>query len=297
MEITAFHPFLSEQAKYEYLSYYDQRAKAWPIASETSMVSTFLGETFVRISGPENAPTLVLLPGSVFNSLMWMRNIEALSKLYRTYAVDNIYDCGRSVYSRAPKNPEDFVQWLDELFTALNLGDRINLIGLSYGSWLAHQYALRFPRRLAKIVLLAHPAIVSMDKGFIFRMLLAFVSPRYYANFVYWLLQDTAQMDEAGQKFVQEIFGDMQLAGRCYKPKAMVIPKVMKDIALGGLQVPALFLMGKNEKTFSPQKAIQRINRLAPHLQTEMLAGAGHDLNLAQADLVNRKVLEFLQSP
>jgi len=295
METSAHHPFLSAQAKDAYLSYYDQRAKAWPVASETRLVDTFLGRTFVRISGPAGAPPLVLLPGSVFNSLMWIPNIAALSAHYRTYAVDNIYDCGRSIYTRAPRNAEDFVRWLDELFTALGLGDGIHLMGLSYGSWLTHQYALRFPQRLAKIVLLAHPAVVPMNAGFLLRLLLAFVSPRRFSDFVYWLLRDTAEKDEAGQKLVADIFGDMQLAGTCYKPKAVVAPKVVKDHELRDLRVPALFLMGEHEKTFPQQKALQRLNRLAPHLQTETIPGAGHDMNLAQADLVNEKVLAFLK--
>lgn len=256
------------------------------------MVETSFGQTFVRISGPVHAPPLVSLPGSVFDSLMWISNIEALSREYRTYAVDNIYDCGRSIYSRDLKTPEDFVQWLDELFTALNLGDQINLMGLSYGSWLTHQYALHFPQRLRKIVLLAHPAIVTANMGFIFRFLLAILSPAYFQRFAYWLLQDTSQTNEP---LVKEIFGDMKLAATSYKPKATVVPKIMKDEQLRDLQVPALFLMGEHEKTFSQEKAIQRLNKTAPHLRTDLVANAGHDLNLAQADLVDKKILDFLR--
>jgi pimeloyl-ACP methyl ester carboxylesterase len=295
MDIPPFHPFRSEKAKKEYLSYYGQRAEGWPIPSETKLVNTFFGQTFVRISGPHNAPPLVLLPASVFNSLMWMPNIEALSSQYQTYAVDNIYDCGRSIYTHPLKSPEDFTNWLDELFTALELGDHINLMGLSYGSWLTHQYALRFPQRLTKIVLLAHPAIAPMNMGFISRLLLAFISPSRFKNFVYWLFEDTVQKDEHSQKIVDSIFGDMQLAGKCLKPKATVNPTMMKDKDLRDLRTPALFLMGENEKTFSSQKAIQRLNKIVPQIQTESIPHAGHDLNYAQADLVNQKVLTFLK--
>jgi pimeloyl-ACP methyl ester carboxylesterase len=45
------------------------------------------------------------------------------------------------------KKPDDFVQWLDELFTALEL-DKINLMGFSYGGWQASLYAISFPQRL-----------------------------------------------------------------------------------------------------------------------------------------------------
>ena len=295
MELETFHPFRSAQAQQEYLAYYDQRAKGWTVASESKLIDTSFGQTFVRISGMGNASPLILLPASVFNSLMWIPNIEALSKEYRTYAVDNIYDCGRSIYTRVLSKPEDLVNWLDELFTSLELGDHINLMGLSYGSWLAHQYALRFPKRVRKIVFLAHPTLVPMNKVFLLRLLLSFISPYLFRSFVFWLFQDTARKDEYSKSLVESIYGDMHLAGKCFKPKAMVNPTAIKDSELRDLPVPALFLAGVNEKTFSPHKAIQRLNSVAPQIKTEIIPAAGHDLSFAQADLINQKALEFLE--
>jgi len=132
--INEYHPFRSEAAKKEYLEYYDTKSKEWPIESEERMVSTLYGQTFVRISGPKNAPPIVLLPGGGTSSLMWKNNIVALSKNYRTYALDDIYDWGRSIYTKRMGCPEYITKWLDELFTALELEDSINLIGASYGA-------------------------------------------------------------------------------------------------------------------------------------------------------------------
>jgi pimeloyl-ACP methyl ester carboxylesterase len=295
METSAYHPFRSSQAQDEYLTHYDERAKGWPVKSETRLVSTSFGQTFVRISGPRDSSPLVLLPGSVLNSLMWIPNVRDLSREYCTYAVDNIYDCGRSIYTRAFKTPDDFTQWMDELFTVLELGDQINLLGLSYGSWLINKYALRFPHRLNKIVMLAHPAIVSVNIKFVFYIISSLVSPRYFEKFIYWLLEYAAQKDEASKRFMQDTFKDMQLTAKCFVPKATVIPTVVKDSELTGLQIPTLFLMGGNEKTFPYQKALQRINKIAPHLKTEIIPNAGHGLSFVQADLVNKRVLEFLK--
>jgi pimeloyl-ACP methyl ester carboxylesterase len=291
----SYHPFRSVSAQEEYLTRYDRMAEKWPIASESRLVETSFGQTFVRISGPGGAQPLVLLPGSVLHSLMWRPDIAALSKQYQTYAVDNIYDAGRSIYSRPLKSLDDFVHWLDELFTALELGDRINLMGLSYGAWLTGQYALHFPKRLAKIVLLAHPAIVTMQPGFVFRFLLGFVSPHYFKNFIYWLFEDSVRKDAASRELVEDVLEDMRLAGQCFKPKAMVVPKVMEDRELQNIKVPALFLIGQNEKTYSPQKAIQRLNTVAPHIQAEIIPHAGHDLTFVQAEMVTGRVLEFLK--
>ena len=122
MEMKAYHPFRSASAKEQYLKLYDRRAEKWPVVSKTRMVDTSYGKTFVRISGPAGAPPLVLLHGFGGNSLQWMPNIVALSENYRTYAVDNIYDNGRSIYPRKIEIPDDFISWLDELFTALKQG-------------------------------------------------------------------------------------------------------------------------------------------------------------------------------
>ena len=50
--------------------------------------------------------------------------IEALSQDFRIYAVDAIYDDGRSVNSRPVKTTEDATGWLDRLFEALGLTER-----------------------------------------------------------------------------------------------------------------------------------------------------------------------------
>lgn len=294
MEIAAFHPFRSEETRHAYLAHYDCTAEKWPAASQTSRVDTSLGETFVRISGPAGAQPLVLLPGSVLHSLMWIPNIEALSRRYRTYAVDHIYDSGRSVYTKPPKSPDDLTGWLDELFTALGHENGIHLMGLSYGAWLASLYAIRHPERVGKIVLLAHPAIVPMRRAFVLRFLLGFASEGGYKRFTSWLFEDALRQDESRRWLVRDLLEDMYLAGKCYKPKSMVLPKTLTDRELQEIRVPALFLAGENEKTFSPQKAVQRLNRAAPAVRTEIIPGAGHDLSFVQAGVVNQKVLEFL---
>lgn len=295
MKLDSYHPFRSAQAKQAYLDYYDRRAESWPVDCEERLVTTSVGQTFVRISGAHHLPPLVLLPASVFNSLMWIPNIESLSQQYRTYAIDNIYDCGRSIYARTLTSPEDLIQWLDELFTVLDLGNDVNLMGLSYGSWLAHRYALQFPQRVRRLVLLAHPTVVAMNADFVIRLLFSFVSPQLFRSFVYWLFEDTARKDMESQSLVECIYTDMQLAGKCYKPKAMINPTSINDSELHELQTPTLFLVGENEKTFSPYKAKQRLNMVAPQIKTELIAQAGHDLNFAQSKLINKTVLEFLK--
>ena len=299
MELPAYHPFRSAGAKERYLAYYDHMAERWPVASEPRMLDTAYGRTFVRVSGPAGAPPLVLLHGAGGNSLMWLPNVEALSACHRTYAVDTIDDCGRSVYARPLTCADDFVRWLDELFTALDLREPIDLVGLSYGGWLTGQYALRLPGRLDKIVLLAPAGIVlPLSMGFIVRAVPCLVPLRYFTQrFMYWLAQDLARKDEAGRELVEDLTDGAFMALRCFKRNRPANPTVLTDEELRGIKVPVLYLVGEHEKIYSAQKAVERLHKAAPQIQAEIMPNAGHDLTAVQSELVNRKVLEFLGAP
>jgi pimeloyl-ACP methyl ester carboxylesterase len=299
IKMSAHHPFRSEKAKERYLKLYDIRAKEWPVASETRMAPTAYGHTFVRVSGPAITPPLVLLHGVSGASLQWMPNIGALSKSFRVYAVDNIYDYGRSVYTRIIKSPDDYVVWLDELFDALALRDKIHLMGLSYGGWLASQYALRFPQRLDKMVLLAPVGtVLPLRAEWILRALLcALPHPYFTKRFMYWLLEDLVHKDAASRRMVDEWVEESHIALRSFKPKRMAHPTILTDVELRHIKAPTLYLVGENEKLYSAQKAVERLRKAAPQIEAEVIPKAGHDLTFVQAELVNRKVVDFLERP
>ncbi|HLF75732.1 MAG TPA: alpha/beta hydrolase [Anaerolineales bacterium] len=296
MKLSASHPFRSARAKAEYQALYMERAKAWPVASETKLIETPSGQTFIRLSGRFTDPPLILLPGSRGTSLTWIPNIAALSAHYRTYALDSIYDFGLSVSRRNIKKPGDLVTWLDEVLTVLVPEGSLSLVGLSYGGWLASQYALRFPERLHKVVLLA-PAATVLPVSFtlILRALLTLIPlPGFRQQFYYWLLQDTVRSGETGRAYVDEAVADWAAAERCFGPLPMVPATVLEDKVLQGSRVPCLFLVGENEKMYSARKAVKRLNRVAPRIKTELIPGAGHDLSIIQADLVTRTIVGFL---
>jgi pimeloyl-ACP methyl ester carboxylesterase len=298
-EMTEYHPFRSERARERYLAIYDEREKTWPVPFETKTIETSFGSTYVRISGPENASALVLLHGGGGNSLQWIPNVADLSQRHRVYAIDNIYDHGRSIYTRAMESPEDFVSWLEEVFTNLDLVNEVNLVGLSYGGWITSQYALNYPERLEKIVLLA-PAgtVLNISSDWLGQATLCFLPHRYFTKkFMFWMLEDFVNQNEENRKIVDEWSEEAYFAARSFKPKSLVPPHVLSNSELLHITVPVLFLVGEHEKIYSPEEAVDRLNLVAPKIQTEIIPNAGHDLTIVQADLVNEKILEFLESP
>jgi pimeloyl-ACP methyl ester carboxylesterase len=297
-KVSEHYPFKSETAKERYLDYYDKRAQEWPVDSESRMVETSFGKTFVRICGLPSGPPLVLLPSVSASSLIWLPNVQALAEQYRIYAVDNIYDFGRSVNTRSIKNSDDMVNWLDELFTALDLGDRINLVGLSFGGWLTSQYSLKRPNRVNKAVWLAPVATICEIPGeWAWRAIISVLPHRYFMNkfMVEWLFEDLSERnDEISVSQLDKIVDDAMMGLKCYKFRMPVTPSVLTDNELQGIRVQTLFLVGENEKLYPANRAVERLNTLAPQIQTEIIPNAGHDLTIVQADMVNRKILDFL---
>jgi pimeloyl-ACP methyl ester carboxylesterase len=298
MKHSSYHPFKSQKKKERYLKHYKMRELAWPVASESITVDTSFGQTFVRVSGSVNTKPLVLLPSAAATSLFWKPNIEALSKSFRVYAVDNIYDFGRSVYTRAITSAGDMMNWLDGLFDALGLENNINLMGLSHGAWLTSQYALHSPNRLNKIVLCAPPAtIYPLPGAWAWYGITALIPHRYFLmNMTRWMFKDLMQKkDEASKKLINDLVEDAFIGLRCYKLKMPVAPTVLSDEELRSIKAPALFLVGENEVIYPAHKAIQRLNTVAPNIKTKLIQNAGHDLTIVQAEIVNRIVIEFLE--
>ena len=299
-KLPSYHPFKSEKAKEQYLNYYDSRAVQWPVASESKFVETSFGKTFVRISGPTGSPPLVLLPSASASSLIWLPNIRSLSKDYRVYAIDNIYDVGLSVYIRTLKQPEDFVSWLDELFTGLGLEDNINLMGYSYGGWISSRYVLDHPERIHKMVLLAPAATIFPLPGeWAWRGILSAMPHRYFMKkfMVDWMFEDLVnRKDEDSREKLNTLIDDAMMGLRCFKMKMLVAPAVLTDKELEGIQVPTLFMVGEHEKIYSAVEAVKRVNSIAPQIKTAIIPNASHDLPISQADLVEADVIDFLNN-
>jgi pimeloyl-ACP methyl ester carboxylesterase len=296
--IPPYHPFRSAGAKEKYLEFYAQKAARWPVPAEGKIVSTSYGQTFVHVGGIPGAQPLVLLPGGSANSLMWWPNIKAFSKDFETFAIDNLYDFGRSVYTRKPQKPGDLIAWLDELFDGLGLGRNIHLIGLSLGGWMTSLYAIHSPNRLKKTVLIA-PAntILMIQPEFGLRAISTLLPFRFFTRrFVYWLFHDLMIKEPAGKQLADELIDELYFSFRCFQRFPMVVPTVLTDAELQNAKVPTLFLVGENEKIYSAQAAVERIRRLAPRWRTDIIPSAGHDLTFSQAEIVNKKVVEFLLS-
>jgi Predicted hydrolases or acyltransferases (alpha/beta hydrolase superfamily) len=75
---------------------------------------------------------------------MWAPNIADFSKDYRVYAIDVMGQPSKSIPAEPIRDAADYAAWLTATLDALHL-DHVCLVGMSFGGWLALNYAVAAP--------------------------------------------------------------------------------------------------------------------------------------------------------
>jgi pimeloyl-ACP methyl ester carboxylesterase len=296
-EMTQTTAFKTPEGEAAYLAAYETVMKLWPVPYEEIEIPTRFGMTHVVISGPKDAPPLVLLHGQCGTLTMWAPNVADFSKDYRVYAIDVMGQPGKSIPD--PDEPirdaADFVTWLSATLDGLNL-DRISLVGVSYGGWLGLNLAMTAPERVRKLALLSPAASFQpFARQFSLRGMLMFLVPtRLTVNsYMGWLgIKDTP-----GDKVARIVYDLIYLGLKHFRmppETARVTASVFSDDELRALRVPVLLLIGDREVMYDPAKALARARALLPDFEGELVPQSSHEMCSSQYRIVDARVLDFL---
>jgi pimeloyl-ACP methyl ester carboxylesterase len=267
---------------------YDARLEAWPVPYETRYVDTEYGSVHVIISGPDDAPPLLLLHASGVAGVSWLENIEELNEYYRTYAIDTIGDVGRSQLADLDHFPGDG-RALSDLIAHVSgeLGvDRAPVAGASQGGFIATNYALHAPERVEKVVLLG-PMGYAGTTASVIRITLAALFPLkpIKENTARWAFGDDASVQEAYGDWLQTVVGGVA--------SKQARPQTIPSEQLSSLQVPVLLVLGARDNLVGdPEKARQLVQD-APNIRVVVI-DTGHLLGVEKPAEVNDLILSFL---
>jgi pimeloyl-ACP methyl ester carboxylesterase len=288
--------FKTPEGEAAYLATYDAAMKLWPVAYEPIDVPGRFGTTHLVVTGPQEAPPLVLLHGYMATSTMWSANIADLSKDHRVYAIDVMGQPGKSIPGEPIRNEADYAAWLTGVLDGLRL-DRIFLAGMSYGGWLALNYAIATPERVQKLVLLSPGGgFVPMTRQFSLRGLAMMWCPtRVTVNaFMRWL----GLTDRRGDTETTLVVDLMYLGLKHFRvpPETLrVMPVLFPEAQLRAMRVPTLLLVGEHEVICDPAAALERARRFFPDVRAELVPLSSHDMTFSQHRIVDARVLDFLK--
>ena len=281
-------PFRTPEGEAAFLAAYDAAMKAWPVPYEELTTSSRFGTTHVVVSGPENGAPLVLLHGYMATLTMWAPSVADFTPDHRVYAIDVMGQPGKSIPSAPIRSGADYLEWLTATLDALHL-DRVKLIGMSYGGWLAFKLAIAAPARVEKLVLLSPAAsFLPVVRSFRLRGMLMMLLPMRATvrSFMRWLgFEDV------------ETFELMCLGLRHFRlsPETLrVETDVFSDDQLRGLAVPVLLLLGDREVIYDPGVALARARALIPDVEGDLVPDSSHDMCFSQRRFVDARVRDFL---
>jgi pimeloyl-ACP methyl ester carboxylesterase len=270
---------------------YENALAHWPVPYEELDLTTGYGLTHIIGSGPAGEKPLILLHGQDSSSTSWIYNIYDLSQAFRVYAVDTIGDIGKSKPTYLLKSREDYARWLLEVFEQLKI-EKADLMGLSYGGFLATNFALAYPERVNRVVLLGPgipnfgpPTLQWASYGMPMLLLPSRLTVKRFINGA-----STKGYSKEDPVFEQMIIGMMNLRHVSF------MRPVFTDEEFKQLTTPVLLLIGDHEIMYEPQKALTQATQLIPNLQAELIPNANHMLNSDQPERVNTRVLKFLLS-
>ncbi len=268
---------------------YDVALAHWPVPYDELDISTQFGDTHLIMSGSVGAPPIILLHGQNSCAISWIYNVVDLSKNFRVCAVDTMGDMGKSKPIHLPSSREEYAQWLLEVFEQLQL-EKADLVGISYGGFLAINFALANPKRVNRIVLLA-PGIPNFGSPTLqwanYGMPMLLMPSRFTVS------RFINGVSTKGFSTEDPVHDHMIIAMMNMKTVSFMRP-VFTDEELKRASVPILLLIGDHEKMYEPHKALDCATRLIPNIKTELITDASHFLNSDQPEQINSRILNFL---
>lgn len=265
-----------------------------PQTGITEKTATVFGQKIVyQEAGNANAPVIVMLHGLGGSSAHWATSIMPLAEKFRVIVPDQV-GFGKSDKPLISYRIGTYVDFLDAFLTQLKI-EKATVAGISLGGWIAAQYAITYPKRVEKLVLV-DAAGFAPPKDF---------DPRFFQNLfpttraqvkqsISLILFNTALINDA---VVDSLMTQRFLAGDGYTIQ-QIIESVKRnedyvDGQLGQIKQPTLIIWGKQDKLILPVNG-ERYKREIAGSQLVVIDQAGHAPNMEKASEFNAALLKFL---
>jgi len=287
-EVTSVYK--SPEIKARFMEIYDEKMTDWPVSYEDVFVDTQYGVVHVIVSGPEDAPPMLLLHASGVASWSWKYNVEDLSRNYRTYAIDLIGDAGKSEFTSLDhilKTGQDQAELYTEITDKLGV-DKAYVVGASEGGFIGTNYALYHPERVEKLVLLGPMGYAGATQSVIRIMFAQFFPLKPVQDSTFrWAFSDAAVLKADFEEWFR-----LLMSG--YNANTKVMPLPFSAEERQSLQVPVLFVFGKRDNLVGDPEAAKALVQDIPNVQVEVVE-AGHLMGGEQPEQVNALITGFFE--
>lgn len=257
--------------------------------------------------------TIIFLHGLGGNHRHWQANLPALSKDFRTIAVD-LPGYGASQLETVPGDSllHFFSDALVAFMDSLSL-PQAHICGHSMGGQLAILFSLQHPERVSKLILAAPAGLETFSQQEAESLLqfaeATFPQPQSETQIRAAYAMNFTQLPEAAENLIKE---RLEMNEDPYFPTyAKVLiggVKGMLETPVAGrlseIRQPTLILFGQDDKLIpnrhlhpdlTTEAVVRKGHQEIPHSQLELIPEAGHLLMLERPAAFNRLIKDFLK--
>jgi pimeloyl-ACP methyl ester carboxylesterase len=279
----------------------------WNPSLELRLAGIDGGEVFYAVAG-EGTPVL-LLHGFGGEIWMWERQVAALSKQCRLYIPD-LLGYGYSDRPKGDYTPSFFVDTIRQFMDQIGVS-RASLIGNSMGAGIAWAFALTYPTRVDKLILIdgIPPHVVPAVRS---RSLRWFLAIRHIPLLPYLALalrtrcMVRAELMEAiyDDRLVTDMVVERQHQISRIEGTARVMASTVRYAdevaryadALETLRKPTLIIWGEQDELFSVAVGSQ-LHASIRDSELVVIKDSGHMPMWEKPDETNQAILDFLGRP
>ncbi|WP_417523670.1 alpha/beta fold hydrolase [Marinovum sp.] len=255
------------------------------------MTSTTLHST---ISGPKNAPALLLLNSLGATQAMWEAQLPLLEQFYRVIRCD-IRGHGQSPTPPAPYTFDDIVADAFGVLDAHGV-QRASVMGLSLGGMTALGMGLTAPERIERLVCCAGradapPPFVQSWHDRLAKMETGGVEAIWQGTVPFWLSEETRRDHPEREAALRTEF--LKTTEEGYRGCAQALMKLDYLRHLGQMKVPVHFVAGENDGGATPE-TMRAMSEACPGSEFSVVPGAKHVINVDRPEDFSVAVMQSL---
>lgn len=281
--------FTSVEGRARFVRAYRDGMAVLPTPDETRLLHTSFGRVTAYRFGPPASEPILLLSGRQASTPMWRANLPSLTARHTVWSMDSIGEPGATAQTAPITGPADHAGWLHEAISRLDV-ERVHLLGVSIGGWLAAQTAVHRPEKLASVTLL-DPAITFAP--ITWKMIvvsLGSVIPGLPDGVRQWLLSwisGGAKADESVPEARLIASGMRDFRQIPVRPRQPTVEE------LRSISVPVLAILAGASIVHDSAKAAERAREI-PGAEVEVWAGRSHAINGEAPEEIAARVGRFI---
>jgi pimeloyl-ACP methyl ester carboxylesterase len=251
-------------------------------------------ELYYELSGPENAPVLVLSNGIMMGTASWLYQKAALERHLRVL----LYDCRGMWQSDHPEGPYSMrthAEDLAGLLDALEIGEG-HIAGISYGAEISMVFAIMYPHKTQSLIVIdgvseIHPLLRAQTYPWLMaaerndpELLLRTSYPLNFSEA--WIMANQAFIDGSVERYAQ-----LDMKALAWLMRAFYDLDITEQLPKIG--APTLVIAGEDDLIKGREYA-KIIADQIPTSELVLVPGAGHALCLEKPDILSTLLLGFV---